>query len=85
MTGSQKQINNSYGTFEGVTLTFVLEKAGVSQPEEHEYTFVGADGYKKTVSWIDLQEGLITRERRVIFANLPRAFFIRNVIKIEVS
>lgn len=70
--------------FSGVALDDLVIKAGVGCPECHEYTIVGDDGYQKTVTWENMQNGLLTKERRVVFSDLPKAFRVRDVVKIEV-
>lgn len=70
--------------YSGVALDDLIIKVGVRCPTCHEYTLVGADNYQKTVSWEDMQNGLLTLDRMVAFSNLPKAFRIKNVVKIEV-
>ena len=71
--------------YQGIVLGNIIEKAGVENPEKHSYTIVAADGFQKTVSWENLKEGILTREKRVVFSDLPRQYWIRNVVKIEVK
>ena len=70
---------------QGIVLGNIIEKAGVENPEKHSYTIVGVDGYQKTVLWENFKEGILTREKRVVFSELPRQYWIRDVVKIEVK
>lgn len=72
-------------TFSGIALDDLIVKVGVNCPACHEYMLIGADKYQKTVSWEDMQNGLLTLDRMVAFSNLPKAYRIKNVVKIEVS
>ena len=70
--------------FSGVALDDLIKKAGVGCPSCHDYTIIGSDGYQKTVTWENMQNGLLTRDRRVVFTDLPKAFRVKDVVKIEV-
>ena len=70
--------------YSGVSLSCVINLSNVENPQEHEYTIVGADGYAKTVSWDDMKKGILTKERKTIFPHLRKAFWVKDVIKIEV-
>lgn len=71
--------------FSGIALDDMILKAGVSSPETHEYTIIGADAYQKTVSWENLKNGVLTEEKRAAFSDLPKAFRVRDVIEIKVT
>lgn len=72
--------------YQGIVLGNIIEKAGVENPEKHSYTIVGADGYQKTVSWENFKEGILTRDKkRVVFSDLPRQYWVEDVVKIEVK
>ncbi|MBU0496490.1 MAG: hypothetical protein KKG04_00860 [Candidatus Thermoplasmatota archaeon] len=71
--------------FQGIALDDLIKKTGPINPETYTYTINGADGYQKTVKWENLQQGLLTIEGQVIFADLPKAFRVRDVIQIEVK
>ncbi|TET12463.1 hypothetical protein E3J84_01625 [Candidatus Aerophobetes bacterium] len=75
----QKKIKD----YQGIVLGNIIEKAGVENPEKHNYTIVAADGYQKTVSWENFKEGILTREKRVVFFDLPRQYWVEDVVKIE--
>ena len=72
-------------SYTGVPLhSIIIQFAGVNGPEKHSYTIIGADGYRKTMSWDDMKSGVLTENNRVAFENLPKAFMVRDVVKIEV-
>ncbi len=86
-------LNQLFGTLElvtvgehqGVALAEVINKAGIENPEEQKYTIIAEDGYKKMVEWESIQGGMLTREKRVVFSDLPKQYWIKNIVKIEVS
>ena len=71
-------------SYTGVPLDKIIEFAGVKNLEKHSYVIIGADGYRKTVKWKDMTRGVLTEEGRVAFEHLPKAFMVRDVVKIEV-
>ena len=69
----------------GVRLSDLVTDSGVANPESHEYKLVGSDGYTKTVSWSDMENGLLTKEeKRAYFPDLPKAYYVRDLVEIEV-
>jgi len=73
--------------YEGVPLVAILEDASVADPEHHDYKIVGADGYFKTVTWRDMKTGILTNDdgdRKVVFETKAKAFWVREVVEIEV-
>ncbi len=68
----------------GIKLSCLINFSKINNPENYEYTIIGVDGYQQTVSWGDLNKGILTKEKRVVFENLPKFFWVRNVVKIEV-
>ena len=71
--------------YSGISLDDLMLKTGVSQPEQHKYTLKGADGCEKTVTWENMKNGLLTKESESVFSDLPKAFRVKNIIKIEVK
>lgn len=71
-------------SYTGIPLDKIVEFAGVKNPENHSYVIIGADGYRKTVKWEDMTRGVLTEEGRVAFEHLPKAFMVKDVVKIEV-
>ncbi len=81
-----KNINyKTIGDSNGIPLDKVILKSKINNPENLKYTIIASDNYQKTVSWEDLGKGIITNEKNVIFEHLPKGFWIKDVIKIEVS
>ncbi len=78
-----KEIEAKNKSYYGVPLACLIGMAEVENPEMHEYEIIASD-YQKTVSWEDIEKGILTRERNAIFPHLPKAFWVKNVIKIEV-
>jgi hypothetical protein len=70
--------------YQGVSLAEIINKAGIENPEAQEYTIIAEDGYQKTVEWENIQEGIFTSEKRVIFSDLPQQYWIKNTTKIEI-
>jgi hypothetical protein len=71
--------------YDGVVLEDVVTSSGVAGPEAYTYTFVGGDGYQKTVKWADLKQGILTRDRMVVFPHLPKMYRVRDVVEVRVN
>jgi hypothetical protein len=71
--------------FSGIALDDLVMKIGVKNPENHTYTIIGADGYQKTVVWENMKNGLLTKDRQLIFSDLPKTFRVKDVVTIEVK
>lgn len=75
---------------EGVPLEDLIRDAGVDDPEDHEYRIIAADGYLKTVSWKDMETGVISLEgtsehdKMVVFEDKAKAYWVFDVVEIEV-
>ncbi len=72
-------------TFSGIALDTLMMKIGIPEPEKHEYTIIASDGYQKTVKWENMKNGLLTEDGQSIFSDLPKAFRIEDIVKIEVK
>ena len=70
--------------YTGISLEDIIKLAGIKNSETYSYTIVGSDGYRKTVKWEDMKSGILTKSLRVVFENLPKAYMVRDVVKIEV-
>jgi hypothetical protein len=70
--------------FSGVALDDLILKVGVGFTNNREYTIVGSDGYQKTVNWENMENGLLTYEKMVVFSDLPKSFRVKDVVNIEV-
>ena len=77
--------NNISGEkFAGVPLEYVIKEGGISSPEKFSYNLIGKDGYSKTVKWENIKNGVLTKDKRAAFEDLPKAFMVRDIAKIEV-
>jgi len=83
--GKQKTVESNSELFSGIALDDLMLKTGVSNPETHEYTIIASDGYQKTVQWENMKNGILTEDRKSIFSDLPKAFRIKDIVKIEVN
>ena len=79
-----KEIEAMGENYSGASLSCIINLSKVDEPESHEYTIIGADGYQKTVKWEDMKKGILTEEKRVIFPHLRKAYWVGDVVKIEV-
>jgi hypothetical protein len=71
---------------EGVPLSLLIDDAGITDPSSHDYKIKGADGYFKTVSWRDMESGILTLEgKKVVFETKAKAYWVRDVVEIEVE
>jgi len=70
--------------FTGIAFDDLIIKTGISSPEKYDYTLTASDGYQKTVTWENMQNGLLTAEGMSVFPDLPKAFRVKDIIKIEV-
>jgi hypothetical protein len=78
-----RMFNDSQYT--GIALDDLMLKTGVSNPEQYTYTLRGSDGYEKTVTWENMRNGLLTKDRESIFYDLPKAFRVKDIVTIEVK
>lgn len=84
-TCMQREVATARGNYTGVALSCLINKSGVAEPETHTYTVRASDGYAKTVEWGDMLDGIITEDRYTVFPALPRAYWIHDVVEIEVT
>lgn len=84
-TLSIKTIETNDGEKTGIPLNQMIQHVGISCPSCHEYTFIASDGYQQTVTWEHMNKGVFTEEKSVFFPDLAHAFWVKNVIKIEVN
>jgi len=71
--------------YSGIALDDLMLKTGVVHPEQHTYTLKGADGYEKTVTWENMKNGLLMKDKESVFSDLPKAFRVKDIITIEVK
>lgn len=68
----------------GIPLNGIINFIDIDCPSCHDYRLIGRDGYSQTVLWKNMQNGLLTEEKRVVFIDLPDAFNIKDIVEIEV-
>lgn len=69
----------------GAPLDGLMIGVGVENPQNRQYTIIGADGYQKTVNWEEMENGIITRERVSYFPDLAKAYHVKDIIEIKVE
>ena len=69
----------------GVALDQLMQVIGIQDPETRQYTLISADGYQKTVMWENLQNGILSIERESVFSDLPKAFYVKEIVEIKVE
>ena len=79
--GEDRSINE----YTGSALDVIIEKTGVATHESQTYTLIAADGYEKTVQWENMQNGILTRDGQSVFSDLPKAFWVKDIVEIKVS
>jgi hypothetical protein len=77
--GSERAVED----YSGVALDELVISAGIAAPEAKEYTLIGADGYQKTVTWENMQNGILTPELMSVFSDLAKAFQVKDIIEIK--
>jgi len=80
-----KTIETVDGEKTGASLEELIPKMGIACPSCYEYTIKAADGYEKTVSWDILRTGVLSDIKKVFFPDTPKAFWVGNIIEIEVK
>ena len=71
--------------YSGIALDDLVVQTGLKNPESHTYTIIGSDGYQKTVTWENMKNGLLTKNRESVFSDLPKAFRVKEIVTIEVK
>jgi len=69
----------------GIQLSQLLLVTNLVCPSCHMYTIQAADGYQQTVNWNDIEQGVLTMEKRVYFPHLAHSFWVKDIISIEVN
>lgn len=70
--------------YSGIALDDLIIKVGVECPTCNNYVIAGGDGYQKTVTWENMQNGLLTSDKMTVFSDLPKAFRVRDIVEIGV-
>ena len=82
---SNTTITTDDGEKTGVQLSLLLLSTDLSCPTCHMYTLIASDGYQQTVTWNDIEKGVITMEKRAYFPDFAHSFWVRDIIEIEVN
>ena len=80
-----KSIETDDGIKTGIALDHLIEYTGASNPSQYEYIIKASDSYQKTILWDNFKEGILSEEKRVYFPDLAHAFWVSNIIEIEVD
>lgn len=78
-------IETDDGNRTGVVISKILLYTGVDCPTCRSYILKASDGYQQTVDWEDMQKGILTVEKRSYFPHLAHAFWVQNIVEIEVK
>lgn len=77
-------INTDDGIKKGIPLDEIISYTGEPCPSCFKYQLIGSDGYKQTVNWDDMKNGIFTINKKAIFPHLAQSFWVKDIIKIEV-
>jgi hypothetical protein len=69
----------------GAPLDGLMIGLGVENMTGRLYTIIGADGYQKTVTWEEMGNGIITKDRVSYFPDLAKAYHVKDIIEIKVE
>lgn len=78
-------IETDIGEKTGILLSEFLISTNIDCPTCYSYVIKATDGYQQTVEWDDIQQGILTIEKRTYFPHLAHAFWVRDIIEIEVK
>jgi len=68
----------------GVSLSVLVNETDLTDPENYQYNITASDGWYQTVTWENMQEGIIIEEDTMsAFTGLPGKYRIKDVVKIE--
>ena len=78
-------IQTDEGNKTGLALDKLIIFSGVNCPSCHKYTIKAKDPYQKTVNWDDMKKGVLTDYERVFFKDKAHAYWVCDVVEIEVK
>ena len=79
-----RTIQTDEGNKTGLALDELIIYSGVNCPLCHKYTIKAKDPYQKTVNWDDMKKGVFTDYERVYFKDKAHAYWVYDVVEIEV-
>ncbi len=82
---SNTTIETDDGEKTGILLSEILLSTDIDCPSCSSYIIKASDGYQQTVNWDDIQQGILTMEKRSYFPHLAHAFWVRDIVQIEVK
>ena len=83
--GEIKTVETIEGEKNGIGLEDLFQKIGIGCLSCFEYTIKAKDGYQKTVPWRIMKSGILTDNKKVYFPDTPKAFWVGDIIEIEVK
>ena len=83
--GEETILMSNDAEFTGILLSDLMIKVGIANPDDHTYTLIAADNYEKTVQWGHMQTGVLTEDGMSVFSDLPKAFRVKDIVRIEVN
>lgn len=83
--GTLRTIKTDDGEKTGAALDELMSKVGVSCLSCHNYVIKAKDRYQQTVSWDIMKTGILTDYGRVYFPDTAHAFWVHDVVEIEVK
>lgn len=78
-------IKTDDGNKTGILLSKILQSTELDCPSCNSYVIKASDGYQQTVNWEDIKKGILTMEKRTYFPHLAHAFWVRDIVQIEVK
>ena len=71
-------------TYEGVSLSLLVNESGLALPETYQYKITAEDGWNQDVTWNDMMAGIIVEDNTMTaFPGLPGKYRVKDVVKIE--
>jgi len=84
-TFSNTTIETDDGNKTGILLSEILLSTDLDCPNCNLYILKASDGYQQTVDWNDIKQGILSFNKRSYFPHLAHAFWVRDIIQIEVK
>lgn len=70
--------------FVGVSLSQLVTETGLAHPENYQYNITASDGWYQTVTWENMQTGIIIEEDTMtVFSGLPGKYRVKGVVDID--
>jgi hypothetical protein len=71
-------------TYDGVSLSYIINRSGSPDPDQHQYRISASDDYFRNVTWDDMLGGVLVEENTMTaFPLLPGKYRIKDVVSIE--